>query len=42
VYDIYQKMIDFSLLDPGPTPPTGAVGPNPAPAKPASTSAKKP
>ncbi|MDQ1383765.1 MAG: hypothetical protein QOG65_1144, partial [Actinomycetota bacterium] len=36
-----QKMVAFSVLDPGPTPATGAVTPKPA-AKPASTSAKKP
>jgi hypothetical protein len=41
VYDIYQKMVAFSVLDPGPTPATGAVTPKPA-AKPALTSANKP
>jgi hypothetical protein len=35
VYDIYQKMVDFSLLDPDPKPGAGT-----APAKPALTAAK--
>ena len=42
VYDIYQKMVDFSLLDPDPTPADGAVPPKPALGKPAPTAAKKP
>ncbi|MCU1465567.1 MAG: Mannosyl-glycoprotein endo-beta-N-acetylglucosaminidase [Actinomycetia bacterium] len=42
VYDIYQKMVDFSLLDPDPTPADGAVPPKPALGKPALTAARKP